>query len=118
MAIYPEVQAKAQAELDAVVGLNRLPVVGDEGRLPYVESLIKELHRFNPIVPLIPHSILRDDEYRGYHIPKGSWIMANSWQVLPLFLRVGTGCRAEGVLKPQGHYARFQGVWAAREILA
>lgn len=79
MALYPDVQRKAQAEIDEVVGQDRLPSMGDERRLPYVDSLIKELHRFNPIVPLIPHSTSREDEYHGYRIPKGAWIMANSW---------------------------------------
>ena len=33
------------SELDEVVGLDRLPSWEDQASLPYVKSLIKELHR-------------------------------------------------------------------------
>ncbi|KAJ6510862.1 cytochrome P450 [Mycena sanguinolenta] len=82
MAVFPEVQTIAQAELDRVIGTDRLPSMEDESQLPYVQALIKELHRFNPIVPLIPHSGSQDEVYRGFHIPKGCWIMANSWAIM------------------------------------
>lgn len=38
---YPEIQAKAHAELDRVVGRDRLPTVEDEKRLPYIHAIIK-----------------------------------------------------------------------------
>lgn len=79
MASFPEIQEKAQAEIDVVIGTERLPNLQDQDQLPYIEALIKECHRFNPIVPLIPHSNETDDIYRGFKIPKGAWIMANSW---------------------------------------
>ncbi|KZT12005.1 cytochrome P450 [Laetiporus sulphureus 93-53] len=79
---YPDIQKKAQAEIDKVIGRARLPVMTDESNLPYIGCLIKELHRFNPIVPLIPHSLHEDDEYCGFRIPKDSWVMANSWSIM------------------------------------
>jgi cytochrome P450 len=79
MTAFPDAQKKAQAELDAVVGRDRLANLDDRPRLPYLEALMKETHRFCPITPLVPHASLSDDEYRGYRIPKGSWIMANMW---------------------------------------
>ncbi|KZT10004.1 cytochrome P450 [Laetiporus sulphureus 93-53] len=81
MACYPEIQKKAQAEIDAVIGPTRLPSPSDEEYLPYVGYLIKELHRINPIVPLIPRTTLTDDVYRGFHIPKNSYIIANAWAI-------------------------------------
>lgn len=84
MAVYPAVQQKAQDELDTIIGRDRLPHVEDHSRLPYIDALIKELYRFNPPVSLVPHSIDIDDEYCGYRIPKGSWIMANLWYVLEI----------------------------------
>lgn len=48
---FPEIQAKAQAELDAVVGRDRLPSFDDRANLPYINALCKELLRFNPPVP-------------------------------------------------------------------
>lgn len=38
---YPQIQAKAHAELDRVVGRRRLPTVEDEENLPYIHSIIK-----------------------------------------------------------------------------
>ena len=38
---YPEIQAKAHAELDRVVGRDRLPMIEDEQDLPYVRAIIK-----------------------------------------------------------------------------
>jgi cytochrome P450 len=45
MLLHPDVVAKAQAELDAVVGPDRLPTFSDEGQLKYLEAVIKEVHR-------------------------------------------------------------------------
>lgn len=50
--LYPEIQRKAQAEVDAVVGQDRLPSFEDRESLPYVEAVVKELYRWLPIVPL------------------------------------------------------------------
>lgn len=52
MARYPEKQRKAQAEIDSVVGADRLPTIADRPDLPYVEALIKETMRWYPAVPL------------------------------------------------------------------
>ena len=41
-------------ELDRVVGSERMPTWDDEPSLPYVRSLIKEIHRYNPIASLGP----------------------------------------------------------------
>lgn len=49
---YPHVQARAQAEMDKVVGPNRLPTFSDREALPYLDALCKELFRYLPIVPL------------------------------------------------------------------
>jgi cytochrome P450 len=43
MALNPAVQAKAQAEIDAVVGSDRLPTFADRENLPYVDALVKEV---------------------------------------------------------------------------
>ncbi len=51
MALHPEVQKKAQAEVDAICGRERLPHFGDREHLPYLEALIKEVTRMHPSVP-------------------------------------------------------------------
>jgi len=82
--LYPEVQKRAQEELDAAVGSDRLPTFEDRASLPYIECIVKEIFRWNAIVPLgaFPHASLQDDTYRGYHIPAGSSVTGNLWAIL------------------------------------
>jgi cytochrome P450 len=54
MALYPEVQSLAQAELDRVVSHDRLPQLSDRSSLPYVEAVMREVLRWNPTTPLGP----------------------------------------------------------------
>ena len=76
MAMFPEVQRKAQAELDRVVGHSRLPEFSDLQSLVYVRAVILEALRWMPAVPLgIPHYLTEDDEYKGYFLPKGSTVV-------------------------------------------
>lgn len=51
MTIYPDVQRRAQAEIDAVIGNDRLPTSSDRESLPYVDALVKEVFRWNPVAP-------------------------------------------------------------------
>ena len=48
----PEIQAKAQAQLDAVVGSDKLPEFTEKESLPYVEALVLECFRWHPVTPL------------------------------------------------------------------
>ena len=80
MSLHPNVQRRAQAELDAVVGPARLPDFGDRPALPYVNAIIREVLRWMPAVPLgLAHSTEADDEFGGYFVPGGSIIIANIW---------------------------------------
>ncbi|KAI0313224.1 cytochrome P450 [Amylostereum chailletii] len=80
MAMHRDIQSKAQAELDRVVGTNRLPTFEDRKSLPYLEAIVKEVLRFNPPTPLgIAHRLSEDDSYSGYHLPKGSIVLSNIW---------------------------------------
>jgi cytochrome P450 len=82
MLAYPETQARAQAELDAVVGRARLPTFADYPHLPYIRAMVKELLRWRPIVPLItPHRSTEDDWYEGMFLPKGTICIANAWHM-------------------------------------
>ncbi|KAH9934347.1 cytochrome P450 [Fomitopsis serialis] len=82
-ALFPDLQRRAQAELDTVLGSGRLPRCSDRQDLPYTEALVKEIYRWNPVGPLgVPHSVMEDDEYDGYTIPKGATVIANTWAIL------------------------------------
>jgi cytochrome P450 len=52
MVLYPDVQRKAQEEIDRVVGPDRLPDHNDRESLPYIEAVVKETMRWQPITPL------------------------------------------------------------------
>ncbi|KAH8984171.1 cytochrome P450 [Lactarius hatsudake] len=81
--LYPEVQKRAQAELDSVISRDRLPTYDDKPRLPYIEAISKELTRWHMVTPMgIPHSPTDDDFYKGYFIPKGAVVIADAWAVL------------------------------------
>jgi cytochrome P450 len=80
MSITPEVQRKAQEEIDRVVGSSRLPTFSDRENLPYVDAIVKEALRWHPIAPMgLPHMADQDDTYNGYFIPKGSLIIPSIW---------------------------------------
>ncbi|KAM3543237.1 hypothetical protein ARSEF1564_003867 [Beauveria bassiana] len=83
MIMFPEVQHKAQDEIDRVVGSERLPTFADRESLPYMDALVKEASRWWPISPMgFPHTATEDVEYKGMHIPKGSLLLPAVWWFL------------------------------------
>jgi len=82
MILYPDVQKKAQAELDLIIGTDRLPTLQDRDQLPYVNALIQEVLRWHMPAPLaIPHRLSEDDEYNGRRIPANSVVLPNLWYI-------------------------------------
>ncbi|OAA78163.1 Cytochrome P450 [Akanthomyces lecanii RCEF 1005] len=80
MVMFPDVQAKAQREIDTVVGSSRLPELQDQDQLPYVSAVVKEALRWFPITPMgVSHVNEEEIEYAGFTIPKGSIIMPATW---------------------------------------
>ena len=72
MAKNPDIQKKAQAEIDRVIGSHRLPNFEDRQYLPYIEAIYREVFRSRPPLRInIPHSLSEDDHYKGYYLPKG-----------------------------------------------
>ncbi|KAJ7596168.1 cytochrome P450 [Mycena floridula] len=83
LVLNPEIQEKAQAQIDAAVGPFRLPTFEDRDQLSLITAIVSEAIRFLPTTPLaLPHSSLSDDVYRGYFIPRGSTVIGNAWAVL------------------------------------
>src|SRR5271170_1253181 len=80
MTLFPEVQLKAQEEIDRIVGTKRLPNFEDRANLPYVDAIVKEVLRWHPVGPIgVPHMTTEDDIFNGYLIPKGALILVNIW---------------------------------------
>ncbi|EJD40449.1 cytochrome P450 [Auricularia subglabra TFB-10046 SS5] len=83
MAMHPDMQQRAQREIDNITRGERLPTLDDRDSLPYVQAIIKEVHRWHPVAPMgIPHCAAADDEYKGHRIPKGAIVFANVWSIL------------------------------------
>ncbi|KAF7977292.1 hypothetical protein HWV62_4259 [Athelia sp. TMB] len=83
MVLHPEAQKAAQAELDTVIGPDRLPTFADEESLPYLAAVIKECWRWEVIGPTaVPHMLTVDDQYKGYFLPKGTIVIPNSFTIL------------------------------------
>jgi cytochrome P450 len=80
---FPETLPKAWEELDRVVGSERSPHFDDEPNLPYVKAFVKEVLRWRSVAIIggQPHSPTQDDYYKGYLIPKDSWVQGNVWAI-------------------------------------
>ncbi|KAM4867716.1 cytochrome P450 1B1 [Thomomys bottae] len=79
---YPDEQARVQAELDQVVGRDRLPCMSDQPNLPYVMAFIYETMRFSSFMPItIPHATTANTSILGYYIPKNTVVFINQWSV-------------------------------------
>nr|WGZ60618.1 cytochrome P450 [Fusarium tricinctum] len=83
MLLYPEIQRKAQDELDEAVGSERMPTMDDEQSLQYIRACMKETLRWMPttILGAVPHAVTQDDTYNGYLIPKGAGVLNNVWGI-------------------------------------
>ena len=52
MVLYPDVQLRAQEEIDRVLHGDRLPTFSDFSSLPYLEAITMEALRWIPAGPL------------------------------------------------------------------
>ncbi|XP_034978010.1 cytochrome P450 2J4-like isoform X2 [Zootoca vivipara] len=83
MAIYPEIQAKVQAEIDSVIGQSRQPAMDDRDSMPYTNAVVHEVQRISSIVPLnVPRMTTEDTMLAGFHVPKGTIMVPNLTSVL------------------------------------
>ncbi|KAL9108024.1 MAG: hypothetical protein Q9227_007130 [Pyrenula ochraceoflavens] len=81
MVLHQDWQAALRKEIDDVLG-NRMIQPSDSPRLPLLRACILECIRWRPPVPLNPpRPAMKDDEYNGYHIPKGAYVHAIEWAI-------------------------------------
>jgi cytochrome P450 len=76
LVLFPQVQRRAQAELDVVIGRDRLPTFNDRPRLPYIEALCKELMRWNLVLPM--------GKIRNFYESRKPGRQENDFQVFPI----------------------------------
>ncbi|KAG2157807.1 cytochrome P450 [Suillus bovinus] len=80
MVLYPDVQARARAEIDQAVRRDKMPCLDDRASLPYLDAILCEVLRWYPVAPLgAPHATSNDDVYDGYFIPKAVIVVVNQW---------------------------------------
>ncbi|KAB0792147.1 hypothetical protein PPYR_14106 [Photinus pyralis] len=78
MVLYPDVQAKIQANLDETFDDNYQIEFTDRHRLPYIDAVIKEVQRYRTILPVIgPRRSTKEMNLSGYTIPKDTTILIN-----------------------------------------
>ncbi|KAI0304241.1 cytochrome P450 [Russula brevipes] len=79
---HPDVQARAHAELDEVVGRDCWPSAEDEQRLPYMRAIIKEVQRAHPPFWMAhPHYSTEDFVHNGMYIPKNTAVILNCYDI-------------------------------------
>lgn len=72
---HPEVEAKLHAELACVLK-GRTPTLDDLPNLTYTRMVLDEALRLYSPVPLLARDAVEEDELAGYHIPKGTMVVA------------------------------------------
>ncbi|XP_057340214.1 methyl farnesoate epoxidase-like [Microplitis mediator] len=82
LTLAPEVQKKAQEELDRVIGRDNLPSLNSRNLLPYLNATLTEVLRLANIGPTtIPHRATKDTQLNRYTIKKNYTILANLMSV-------------------------------------
>lgn len=119
----PRVQAKAQEELDRVIGPDRILTEADFPNLPYLQCVAKEALRLHPPTPLmLPHKASAAVKLGGYDIPKGSNVLVNVWAIAhdPAVWKDPLGFRperfAEEDVDMKGHDFRLLPFGAGRRV--
>ncbi|KAK7307047.1 hypothetical protein VNO77_39762 [Canavalia gladiata] len=83
MVLHPEIQSKAQKEIDEVCGGSRLVSDADIPNLRYLQCIVKEALRVHPPGPLLSWARLaiHDVHLGDKHIPSGTTAMVNMWAI-------------------------------------
>ncbi|KAH8125669.1 hypothetical protein FP744_10002504 [Trichoderma asperellum] len=78
--MFPEVQKKAQEEVDRVTRGTRMPVFTDREQMPFIDAMVSEALRWFTLTPMgFPHALSEDTTYKGYDLPKGAYLSWASW---------------------------------------
>ncbi|XP_076949682.1 cytochrome P450 78A5-like [Bidens hawaiensis] len=83
MVLHPDIQARAQSEIDRVVGLGQPISDTDLPNLPYLNAIVKETLRVHPPGPLLSWArfAIHDTQVGPHMIPAGTTAMVNMWAI-------------------------------------
>jgi cytochrome P450 family 93 subfamily A len=76
---HPDILEKLVAEIDTVVGEDRLVDEADIPQLPYLQAVIKETLRLHPTGPLIARRCTEACTVDSYSVPAGMTVFINVW---------------------------------------
>lgn len=79
LAQNPEAEAKMHAEIDRMVGADRLPTAEDFPKLVYTEMVFAEAMRLFPPAWILGRLVLKDYQLRDYTVPAGSLILMSQY---------------------------------------
>ncbi|KAM4696317.1 cytochrome P450 2B11-like [Rhinophrynus dorsalis] len=73
---YPKIRCKVQEEIDQIIGRRRAPEPEDRVSMPYTDAVIHEIQRYGNVLPMnVPRTVIKDTQFRGYTITKGTDIL-------------------------------------------
>jgi cytochrome P450 len=81
MVLYPDVFAKAQAELDRIIGPDRLPDLSDRDSLPYLDAIVTETFRYVSSNNISTFSLIQHDVRWNPALPLGRINYINSFVI-------------------------------------
>lgn len=83
MVLHPEIQAKAQKEIDEAIGFKGTVSDSDIPNLPYIQAIVKETLRLHPPGPLLSWARLaiHDTQVGPHFVPAGTTAMVNMWAI-------------------------------------
>ncbi|XP_004580094.2 cytochrome P450 2C2 isoform X2 [Ochotona princeps] len=80
---HPEVTAKAQEEIERVIGRHRIPSMQDRSHMPYMDAVVHEIQRYINLIPNnVPRTATCNIKFRNYLIPKGTEVLTSLASVL------------------------------------
>ncbi|KAM5140186.1 cytochrome P450 2C55-like isoform 2-T2 [Callospermophilus lateralis] len=80
---HQEITAKAQEEIEHVIGRHRSPCMQDRSHMPYTDAVVHEIQRYINLIPNnVPHAATCNIKFRNYIIPKGTDLITSLTSVL------------------------------------
>ncbi|XP_053314629.1 cytochrome P450 2K1-like [Spea bombifrons] len=108
MVQHPEIQKRVHEEIDKVIGTSQ-PKFEHRVNMPYTNAVIHETQRFANIVPMnLPRATTKDIYFKGYYLPKGTYIIPLLESVLydKTQFEKPQSFHPEHFLDSQGHFVK------------
>ncbi|KAL2510800.1 Cytochrome [Abeliophyllum distichum] len=78
----PDILRRAQADIDTLLGKERLFDESDVVELPYLRCIVNETLRLHPAAPLLsPHLSSDECTIGGFNVPCGTILLVNAWDI-------------------------------------